>query len=54
MCTKSTNLAVHPSLLVLCPDPMNVHARGSGYTSPNPWAFFRIWKCPIRSQSSVY
>ena len=42
MCTKSTTLAVHPSLLVLCPDPTNVHARGPGYTSLNPWALFGI------------
>jgi len=24
------------------------------YTSPNPWARFRIWKRPMRSQSDVY
>ena len=33
---------------------MHVCARGSGYTSPNPWAHFRIWKHPMRSQSGVY
>jgi len=39
--------------VVSCPDPTHVHARGSGYTSPNPWACFRIRKHPMRSQSSV-
>ena len=33
---------------------MHLHARGYGYTSPNLWARFRIWKCPMRSQSGVY
>ena len=28
--------------------------RGSGYTGPNPWARFMIWKHPMRSQSGVY
>jgi len=28
--------------LVSCPDPTHVRVRGSGYTSPNPWAHFRI------------
>ena len=32
----------HPYWIVSCPDPMHVRTRGSGYTSPNPWACFRM------------
>jgi len=38
----------------LVPRP-NARAReGSGYTSPNPWARFRMLKRPMGSQNGVY
>ena len=32
----------HSYWIVSCPDAMHVHMRGSGYTSPNPLACFRM------------
>ena len=49
-----TSQIFHRFQVVSCPDPTHVRARGSGYTSPNPWARFRMLKRPMRSQSGVY
>ena len=38
----------------LVPRPNACACERVWYTSPNPWAHFRIWKRPMRSQSSVY
>jgi len=36
------------SVVVSCPDVTHMRARGSGYTSPNSWTRFRIWKRPMK------
>jgi len=41
------------SLWNFSPDPMHVPMRGSSYTSPNSWAHFRIWKCPMKSFTGI-
>ena len=35
---------MHVTEIVSCPDPTHMCVRGPGYTSPNPWPHFRIWK----------